>query len=657
MNDDIKSPVLSFVALLVLAQLLWMPVLHASGIEQQRGWFQQAHQALNNKNMQRFHALQDKLKDYPLSPYLEIWQARKALKQGNDKQVARILSQYADVPETIELRKAWVKNLAKGGHWSRVYQLVKKYPRLAKQLPEIAMVSRWHKGEKKLAMQQFSKRWLQGSKVSSYAKVVYRDWLARGHPSNTERWNRIAGLSKRSQWKRIGVLSASFSKREKAWLHYWHRVQKDPQGALKKWPGAVSERQAGMVINDGIKRISRTDPALAWDILQQLKRHVKDVKPAFYSRLERHTALRAARQHLPAAISLLDKVPASYQNQDIREWRTRVSILDQQWAAVLATIARMSPGDQQQDRWIYWKARALESSGEPKQAHGLYAGLAKKWGYYNFLSAERLGVPFHFDAAEIVATDQTIADVEAIPAVRRALEWLLMGKVSKARREWYYGLDGSSKQVWQGAAVLALRWGWHGQVISAAYRSGELEALPARFPMAYKAAVTKASQRTGLMPGSIWGTIRQESLFNPSARSPVGAMGLMQLMPATARQVSRSLKIKSKHLRLTDPVLNIRLGSAYLAKMKRRFGNPALASAAYNAGPHRVSTWLSHTPFDEADAWVEAIPFTETRHYVQRIMAYETVYEWRQNKAASSLIARMNGQVQNLTLNESALNP
>jgi soluble lytic murein transglycosylase len=126
--------------------------------------------------------------------------------------------------------------------------------------------------------------------------------------------------------------------------------------------------------------------------------------------------------------------------------------------------------------------------------------------------------------------------------------------------------------------------------------------------------------------------IRQESVFAPHVASPVGALGLMQLMPATARELARDrdlgLELDGRSLGQSDllkPVLNIALGSAYLARMRDRFGHAALATAAYNAGPHRVARWLPDV-CTASDLWIAAIPFEETRSYVERVLAYRVIY-------------------------------
>jgi len=170
--------------------------------------------------------------------------------------------------------------------------------------------------------------------------------------------------------------------------------------------------------------------------------------------------------------------------------------------------------------------------------------------------------------------------------------------------------------------------------------------------MSYKNIVLRAAKKTGLKPAEIWSIIRQESAFNQHAVSYVGAKGLMQLMPATAREVARKLNMGKATPRLFSAAVNIRLGTTYLADIKQHFGNLALAAAGYNAGPHRVSSWLKRVPFESPEAWVEAIPFNETRRYVQQVMAFVSVYEWRQQKQLTSLTARLHGRVHKLSFNQ-----
>jgi len=649
----------------MIVLLLWAPAVQAATahsatqtlLQKQRIWFQQAHRALNKHDLKTFHRLQTRLVDYPLTPYLDIWHARKALKKNNDVLAATTLARYADIPEAINLRAAWLKSLARRGRWLHVDNMLVRYPKLASWYPDTAMVANWHAGNKEKSMRQFSKRWQRGKRLPATLVSLQQHWLKQGHPTVNERWNRMERLVHRGKWRQARKLAKALPKQQQQWLKYWRTVQTKPQKALHKQAvlASLPPTLAAMIVSDGIKRLSRRDAGKAWLLLQQLESDGTLASSAYLPKLERHTALRAARQHKPEAAGWLAALPDKIQNEDTRGWRARLLILQQDWRNTLEAIAAMPEAEQQQSRWVYWSARAAEGIGEPEAARFLFAKLADERGYYSFLSAERLGQPFRFNASELTAPEAAIAEVEQKPAVRRAYEWLQLGKRSKAAREWQHALANSNQIQWQAAAVLASRWQWHDQVIRAAFKANKLNAMPDRFPIAFQKAVMQASKKTGLLPSSIWSIIRQESAFNQQAVSYVGAKGLMQLMPKTARHVARKLGMGKGRLKLFSPTINIRLGSTYLATQKTRFGNLALASAAYNAGPHRVSRWLKRTPFDAPEAWVEAIPFNETRRYVQQVMAFVSVYEWRQHKPPTSLIARLNEQVQKVSLNEEAL--
>ena len=181
------------------------------------------------------------------------------------------------------------------------------------------------------------------------------------------------------------------------------------------------------------------------------------------------------------------------------------------------------------------------------------------------------------------------------------------------------------------AAILADRWGWHSRAIAAVASVGEYDDLSLRYPLAFPEDFKTASRLASIPSTWAYGIARSESLFMRDVRSSAGAVGLMQLMPSTGKRVARSIALPYLGLNtLTTPESNIRLGTTYLGQMAERYGgNRVLATAAYNAGPHRVDEWLPrHAPLD-ARVWIENIPFNETRSYVRRVLAAETIFHWR----------------------------
>ncbi|MFN2166335.1 MAG: transglycosylase SLT domain-containing protein, partial [Anaerolineae bacterium] len=190
---------------------------------------------------------------------------------------------------------------------------------------------------------------------------------------------------------------------------------------------------------------------------------------------------------------------------------------------------------------------------------------------------------------------------------------------------------------------------WHDQAIFTLARTGFWNDLSLRFPVRYRGLVAEQAWQTALPEDWIFAVIRQESVFNRTVASSAGALGLMQLMPATARQMAGDLEPAvdaPSRAEILDPGLNIALGSAYLAKMRDRFGHAALATAAYNAGPSRVDGWLPYDCMD-ADLWIVSIPFDETRGYVERVLAYRVIYGARlglESVRASNLLPPVRGK-------------
>ncbi len=634
--------------------LLFMPSTLAAAIEQDRESFSLAHQALKKNNMDTYHKFRSGLNSYPLTPYLDIWFTFKQLDNENDSAIEEILRQHREIPEARNLHIAWMKNLAQRGQWLKMAQHFNNFPRMASRLPEIAMILRWHMGEQKQALEVFSKRWQQAKRISDFSQPMFQAWKKLGHPTTADRWQRITTYAKQGKWRKVKQLAKPLSKKEKGWINYWQSIQNNPVKALNRWQKEMPPRLARKILSDGLKRISRSDALAAWQTLQKLDKTANaEIGANAVFKMKRRIALRAAKQHLSVATVWLDDLPEILKNEETRAWQARLYVLFHDWKKVQMAITAMPATEQRQSRWIYWRARALETFGDKQAALPLFTKLAAGRGYYSFLSAEYLKAPFIFNASEIRVSDAATKKLSQSSAMQRAHEWLQLGKISKASREWGMFFADASLEQWKVASHLAASWDWYDRTIQAASRAGENNALSSRFPMGFELQVRQASEQTDLEPAFIWSIIRQESAFNQQAVSRSGAQGLMQLMPRTARGVIKKYKLKKGDI--FSPEINIRLGTLYLSEMTKRFGgNPALAAAAYNAGPHRVNTWLKRTPFESAEAWIEAIPFNETRRYVQQVMAFISVYEWRQSKTPGSLSSRISKPPAGLKL---SLNP
>jgi soluble lytic murein transglycosylase len=244
------------------------------------------------------------------------------------------------------------------------------------------------------------------------------------------------------------------------------------------------------------------------------------------------------------------------------------------------------------------------------------------------MAADRANLPYRLDHRPVTAAD--VRQAAAKPGMQYARELYFLGRLGDAAREINWTTKtANNKAVQRGAASMVKQWGWTNRAIHTLLRSRYWDDLEIRFPLDYQRLVKQEAKNNDIDPAWIFAIMRQESMFDKNAHSPVGALGLMQLMPPTARLVARKVGMKkpSKSI-ILQPSTNIRLGSRYLKMLSDQFrGHHILAIPGYNAGPHRAQTWMKRSA--PVDIWIESIPFDETRLYVKRVLSYWVLYDYR----------------------------
>jgi soluble lytic murein transglycosylase len=340
-------------------------------------------------------------------------------------------------------------------------------------------------------------------------------------------------------------------------------------------------------------------------------------------------------------------------------WKVRAALRGNggkgQWAQVQRSIDSMSPAEQRDPTWVYWKARALQalSRATPpptqaddmkNQAQTMLASIAGQFHFYGKLAAEELGQPITLPPKPAPLTDAEIAQAQQNLGLRRALVLIGMGLRGEGVREWNFTLRGMNDRQLLAAAQLACNQQVWDRCINTSDRTKVEVDLNQRFPMPFRKEVVARTKEIGLDAAYVYGLIRQESRFIMDARSHVGASGLMQVMPATARWTAKKLEIPYTPELITDRDTNIAIGTGYLKLVLDDLeGSQPLAAAAYNAGPSRPRRWREGPNLEPA-VWAENIPFNETRDYVKKVMSNATYYAALLNgdgTVAPSLKARL----------------
>jgi soluble lytic murein transglycosylase len=301
---------------------------------------------------------------------------------------------------------------------------------------------------------------------------------------------------------------------------------------------------------------------------------------------------------------------------------------------VVQGIDAMSPAEQKDPAWIYWKARALQAlakdsqDGEAMKTSGreLLGGIAAHLSFYGQLAAEDLGQPQALPAKPAPLTPAERDAAASHPGLMRGLTLIAIGLRGEGVREWNFSIRGMSDRELLAAAQLACdREVWDRCINTSDRTRSEID-MDQRFPAPLRQEVSTRAREIGLDPAFVYGLIRQESRFIMDARSGVGASGLMQLMPATAKWTAKKIGMPYSPALITDRDTNLRLGNAYLKLVLDDVGgSQPMAAAAYNAGPGRPRKWREGPVLDAA-VWAENIPFAETRDYVKKVLSNAAYY-------------------------------
>jgi len=330
-------------------------------------------------------------------------------------------------------------------------------------------------------------------------------------------------------------------------------------------------------------------------------------------------------------------------------WRVRSALRQAKidWRWVRAAIARMPLSQQAEPAWLYWDARALAATGKNNAARARYLSLAGQHHFYGQLAAEELGRVITVPTAPAPVTQEELTQARAHPGLQRAIALFRAGWRQEAAPEWNFSLRGMNDRQLLAAAELARQEHLYDRVVNTSERTVDVVDFSQRFITPFEAQVSAQARDIALDPAWVYGLIRQESRFIVDARSYVGASGLMQLMPATAKWTAKRIGMTDFHpSRINEFDVNTKLGANYLNIVLQDLGgSQVLASAGYNAGPSRSKLWrsrLSHPV--EGAIFAETIPFSETRDYVKKVMSNATYYAALFSGEPQSLKARL-GQI------------
>ncbi|MFV3304444.1 transglycosylase SLT domain-containing protein [Pseudomonas sp. NY15181] len=604
---------------------------NAASLSQQRQMYDEAQKALARNDSGPYFRYQSALADYPLEPYLAYDELTNRLKSASNSEIERFISEHGDLPQINWLKLRWMRQLADRGDWSTFVTYYDPKMNFTELDCLYGQYQLGH-GTKAEGYAITEKLWLVGKPQPDACDTTFAMWQADGQLTEDKVWKRLKLAAEARNYGLATVLSKRLPTLGNQGA-LMVSVAQNPTQVSQTTRFTSRDHATADVVGLGLRRLAKQDPEKAIGLLDYYSSVLPFSSDEKVS-IAREIGLSLARSYDPRALPLMEKYDPQLRDNTVSEWRLRLLLRLGRWEDAYELTRALPPDLAGTSRWKYWQARSLQlAQPQNQQAISLYRPVADERDFYGFLAADRINAPYHLNNRPVSPDAGTLLRVRNAPCTRRALEFYARGEIINARREWYHAARHLSHDELLAQAKIAYDMQWYFPAIRAISQAKYWDDLDIRFPMAHRNTLVREARNRGLHSSWVFAITRQESAFMSDARSGVGATGLMQLMPGTAKETAKRFGIPlASPQQLILPDVNIQLGAAYLSQVHAQFnGNRVLATAAYNAGPGRVRQWLKDARHLAFDVWVETIPFDETRTYVQNVLSYAVIYGQKLN--------------------------
>ena len=592
-----------------------------------------------------------KAEQYVLAPYADYWLMLLRLEQASDAEVEDYLVKNIDLPFADRVRGEWLKILAKQENWPQFYQVYAQFKRDDTAVQCYALLGRAQSGDRD-AVAKSKSLWFTTTDLPSSCTPMFNLLQKTGALNDDDIWARLRIALQANQLSLAKNIALRLSSLDNANLGLIDRANQTPHLILVKQNGSAANQtlpslktRYGVELSlYAIDRMARSNLEDAISSYKQLQQSLNADDRAYgWSRIAYH----AARAHHPQALRFYALAANSNMDKEQLAWQARAALRVQDWARLLTSIALMQAPQAEEGAWRYWKARALKETALKNQAqqleaNALFSHLSKERHYYGWLAAEELESVMGNPQQQYTTTEPEVGAIAQLPAIKRALELQRLDLRWEAKAEWVWATRDFNDRQLLAAAEYAARQNWYDIAISTADNTQQTHDFNLRYPTPYRDLIRTSAKDAQLDEAWIYGLTRQESRFMHYAKSGVGASGLMQLMPATAKWAAKRMGMSGyRSDKIHDLSTNIEIGTYYMRyTLDLMSGQTVMATAAYNAGPSRAKRWIGQQPM-EAAIYIETIPFAETRGYVQKVMANAHFYAPRLGTKMQSFKSRL----------------
>jgi soluble lytic murein transglycosylase len=578
------------------------------------------------------------LEGYSLVPYVDYWRFLLRFEDASNTEVRDFLDRYAELPFSDRVRAEWLKKLGKRQEWQTFFE---EYPRLTSEDVAVscyALTGRAMQGDEG-ALAQAMPLWLTATDQPANCDALYDRMAKGGVLAADDIWARVRLALEQGK---ISVAKSALQRLpqfDAASLKLLDKAYENSQRVLEKKLFSAKTRLGRELNLYALGQVARSQPELALDLWQGMK---ASYSPEQQRYLWARMALHAARRHDPRALDWFGDAEDTPLDKEQMAWKARAALRDRQWDALLKTITSMPSDIQEEPAWRYWQGRALKEKGQTVAANALLLPLSRDRTYYGLLAEEELGDVIGAPPNSYKASEEQVRAVEGLPGIQRALELFRLDMRWEARNEWIWATRSFDDTQLIAAAELAFRQEQYDVAINTADKTALTHDFALRYPTPYRDKMRTYARENGLDEAWVYGLIRQESRFISYAKSGVGASGLMQVMPATAKWIAKRIGLSDYQQGMINQVdTNIQFGTHYLRyTLDQAGGQAVVATAAYNAGPSRARRWIAAKPMEGA-IYAETIPFSETRNYVQKVTGNAYFYAHQLGTKVQTLKQRL----------------
>jgi soluble lytic murein transglycosylase len=607
--------------------------------------FIQAEEALKEDNTHRFNVLYRSLNDYPLQEYLHRDRLTKDLSRGSppiklNNEIKDFLYSHRNQVVSRKLRYQWLRYLA---DTRQVEPFLKYYQ------PSGSINLKCRYLQFRLQQQSASTDisaevetiWLTGSSLPDACNPLIKLWQRSGGLTQPLIWQRMLLAADQKQYRLISYLNNKRTKLDQTSGELLIKIMQRPEKLLSiKFKPQISKHDQTIIFK-GLNKLAWRDAAKAIKTWKKFDQRLT-LSQTQLETLKRSIGLSLAIEQQPDAKDWLISLN-SKQDASVDQWLLSSALNTQDWSLIEYITRQKNHLSIDVDKWRYWRAISTKNIGFAKTSDWLLKSLASNRSYYGFLAAidQQQQPQLNINSEKIPA--EVFVELSNRRNAINAFEFYQMGRLTEARSEWNALVRSSAQTELVALAQLAHSWGWQHQSILAFAKSKQIDDVKKRFPFYQNDLYANESSKNQIPISWAYAITRQESAFKEDASSGAGAQGLMQLTPSTARRVAKR-QAKSNYIayksktQLHSAEINIKLGTAHLKEVLDHYqGNPILATAAYNAGSHRVDMWLRNNNTSDSILWIEQIPYKETREYVKNVLTYQQIYSQLSDSSDSFL--------------------